>query len=221
MKWILPKMRKPACLVSVLTILIVVVEIADSGMAADFVAAARWQVGKTLRYDGSYRALEYPNGDVPLDRGVCTDVVIRAMRTAFGFDLQKHVHEDMKRHFPIYPSRWGLAAPDSNIDHRRVPNLETFFRRQGWSLPVSDRTEDYLPGDIVTCIVPPRLPHIMVVSDRKSRHNVPLIIHNIGAGTREEDRLFEFKLTGHFRIDLPERPGATASGRRDANPIAD
>ena len=173
-----------------------------------------------MRYDGSYQTLEYPNGDVPLDRGVCTDVVIRAMRTAFGFDLQEHVHEDMKHHFSNYPSRWGLAAPDSNIDHRRVPNLETFFKRQGWSLPVSDRTEDYLPGDIVTCIVPPRLPHIMVVSDKKSRRNVPLIIHNIGAGTREEDRLFEFKLTGHFRIDLPERPDATASGHRDANPIA-
>ncbi len=214
-------MRTITSWILILTILLVIAERAVTDTGADFVAAARWQVGKTLRYDGSYRALDYPNGDVPLERGVCTDVVIRAMRTAFGFDLQKRVHKDMKGHFSIYPQQWGLAAPDSNIDHRRVPNLETFFKRQGWSLPVSEIARDYLPGDIVTCIVPPRLPHIMVVSDRKSRRGVPLIIHNIGAGAREEDRLFEFELTGHFRINLPEQTGAAASGHRHTRPIAD
>jgi len=207
----------------IVAILLAMAKMAGADTIADFVAAARWQVGKTVRYDGSYQALDYPNGDVSLDRGVCTDVVIRAMRSAFGFDLQKHVHKDMKGHFSIYPQQWGLAAPDSNIDHRRVPNLVTFFKRQGWSLPVSESVQDYLPGDIVTCIVPPRLPHIMVVSDSKNRRGVPLIIHNIGAGVREEDRLFEFELSGHFRINLPDQTGTAAatSGHRHTNPVID
>jgi hypothetical protein len=184
--------------------------------AEEFVAAARWQIGRTRIYDGSYQPLDYPNGDVPLNRGVCTDVVIRAMRSAYGFDLQKQVHEDIKQHFSSYPSRWGLATPDRNIDHRRVPNLKTFFNRRGWSLPVSEDAAAYLPGDIVTCIVPPRLPHIMIVSDRKGRGGVPLIIHNIGAGAQEEDRLFVFELTGHFRVNLPGQAAAAATDRQGA-----
>jgi len=106
----------------------------------------------------------------------------------------------MKGNFSKYPQIWGLRQPDKNIDHRRVPNLKTFFKRQGWSVPLSRQVSDFQAGDIVTCIVPPRLPHIMIVSDRVVNRNIPLVIHNIGSGTQEEDLLFEFELTGHFRI---------------------
>lgn len=164
------------------------------------VDAARKQVGVTVRYDPSYIGLEYPNGDVPVEGGVCTDVVIRALRRSHGFDLQKLVHEDMEQSFSHYPRLWKLKKPDKNIDHRRVPNLQTFFKRKGWNLPVTRKAEDYLPGDLVTCLVPPHLPHIMVVSDRINSKGQPLVIHNIGRGTKEEDRLFDFKLTGHYRI---------------------
>jgi uncharacterized protein YijF (DUF1287 family) len=124
------------------------------------------------------------------------------LRDAYDYDLQKSVHEDMKRSFSDYPQIWGLNRPDKNIDHRRVPNLQTFFKRNGWSLPVSSQRTDFEPGDIVTCIVPPNLPHIMIVSDTLGDDNIPLIIHNIGNGTKEENRLFEFELTGHYRISL-------------------
>lgn len=162
---------------------------------------ARRQIGVTVEYDGSYERLSYPGGDVPIERGVCTDVVIRALRH-LDFDLQKEVHEDMKRNFSAYPKRWGLKRPDKNIDHRRVPNLQTFFKRRGWSLPVTQKAADYKPGDLVTCTVGGNLPHIMIVSDRKSEDGTPLIIHNIGAGTEEEDCLFTFPLTGHYRVKL-------------------
>ena len=168
--------------------------------AADFVEAARTQIGRTVIYDPSYQVLDYPNGDLAIDRGVCTDVIIRAMRTVFDLDLQKLVHEDMKMNFSKYPQKWGLKYPDKNIDHRRVPNLETFFERRGWSLDISDNPLDYIPGDIVTCIIPPNLPHIMIVSDKKNGDGIPFVIHNIGAGAQEEDRLFEFEHTGHYRI---------------------
>jgi hypothetical protein len=144
--------------------------------------------------------LAYPGGDVPLETGVCSDVAVRALRQALGLDLQKLVHEDMKLHFAQYPRNWGLKKPDRNIDHRRVPNLQTYFKRCGWSLPISKAPGDYQAGDLVTCIVPPRLPHIMVVSDRTNSSGRPLVIHNIGAGTHEEDRLFEFEITGHYRV---------------------
>ena len=165
-------------------------------------ALARQQIGVTIEYDGSYESLSYPGGDVPSSRGVCTDVVIRALRH-LHFDLQKEVHEDMKRNFSRYPKRWGLRRPDRNIDHRRVPNLQTFFTRKGWSLPVTDNPKDYRPGDLVTCMVGGNLPHIMIVSDRKNDEGVPLIIHNIGGGTEEEDALFLFPLNGHYRVKLP------------------
>ena len=166
----------------------------------EFLLAARAQIGVTVLYDAAYTDLDYPGGDVSMDRGVCTDVVVRAMRKT-GLDLQKAVHEDMKRSFSAYPKFWGLRAPDRNIDHRRVPNLARFLERQGKKLPVTKTSADYLPGDIVTCTVPPHLPHIMIVSDRFSEEDParPLIIHNIGQGAREEDRLFEFELTGHYR----------------------
>ena len=143
----------------------------------------------------------YPGGDVPLSRGVCTDVVIRALR-ALGLDLQRAVHEDMKSHFSAYPKKWGLKRPDTNIDHRRVPNLCTFFTRCGWALPITDNPADYLPGDLVTCTVGGNLPHIMIVSDMKNSQGEPLIIHNIGMGTQEEEGLFVFPITGHFRPKL-------------------
>lgn len=163
---------------------------------------ARRQIGVTVEYDGSYERLAYPGGDVPMERGVCTDVVIRALRL-LNYDLQKAVHEDMKRNFARYPRRWGLKRPDRNIDHRRVPNLQTFFKRKGWSLPVTDNAADYRPGDLVTCMVGGSLPHIMIVSDRCNEEGVPLVIHNIGSGTEEEDALFAFPLDGHFRVRLP------------------
>jgi len=167
---------------------------------AAIVKAARDQVGVTVRYDPAYVSLEYPGGDVPAESGVCTDVVIRALRSALDLDLQKEVHEDMKAHFSKYPQSWGLRRADKNIDHRRVPNLRTFFKRRGWELPLSTEASDFQPGDLVTCIVPPHLPHIMIVSDRKSHDGTPLVIHNIGRGAREENRLFEFRLTGHYRL---------------------
>ena len=172
----------------------------EKGEPLSIVRAARGQIGKTLHYDPSYRTLDYPNGDVPIETGVCADVVVRALRTGCGIDLQKLVHEDMSQHFSRYPQIWALAGPDKNIDHRRVPNLQTFFKWTGWELPLSNKPGDYQPGDIVTCIVPPHLPHIMIVSDRTNAAKQPLVIHNIGAGVQEEDRLFEFKLTGHYRV---------------------
>ena len=165
---------------------------------------ARRQIGVTTTYDPDYVQLPYPGGDVPMDRGVCTDVVIRALRL-LGFDLQKEVHQDMAAHFAAYPKNWGLKRPDKNIDHRRVPNLRTFFTRRGWALPISDKPGDYRPGDLVTCTVAGRVPHLVIVSDRKSPDGVPLIIHNIGSGTQEEDALFEFPITGHYRVRL-EKP---------------
>jgi len=165
---------------------------------ANLVAAARRQVGRTLTYDPAYVVLPYPMGDVPEDRGVCADVVIRALR-ACGVDLQQAVHEDMKSNFSAYPKIWGLRRTDRNIDHRRVLNLAIFLKRRGASLPVTREAADYRPGDFVTCTVAGKLPHIMMVSDRRHAEARPLIVHNIGQGAREEDRLFEFPLNGHFR----------------------
>ena len=165
-----------------------------------FLAAAEAQIGTTLQYDPAYTVLKYPGGDVPAERGVCSDVAIRAFR-AVAFDLQREVHEDMKRAFFAYPKNWGLKKTDANIDHRRVLNLMTFFKRRGKSVPITQNAADYQPGDLVTCIVPKNLPHIMLVSDRVSPLDPArrLIIHNIGQGARAEDRLFEFEITGHYR----------------------
>ena len=165
------------------------------------VPLARQQIGVTVDYDPSYSIIAYPGGDVPMETGVCSDVIIRALR-GLGLALQKEVHEGMERNFRLYPQRWGLRRPDKNIDHRRVPNLECFFRRRGWQLPVTDNPADYQPGDIVTCLLGGSIPHIMIVSDRKDSEGNPLIIHNIGSGTQEEDGLFLFELTGHYRPRL-------------------
>ena len=158
-----------------------------------------------VRYDGGYVRIPYPGGDVPADTGVCTDEIIRAYR-AMGIDLQKEVHEDMVRNFATYPSKrlWGLAHPDPNVDHRRVPNLMTFFSRNGETLPLSTRAADYAPGDLVTWDLGGNIPHIGVVVDRKSSHAAPyMIVHNIGAGPRMEDVLFRWKITGHYRYFGP------------------
>ncbi len=171
--------------------------------ASALVEAARAQIGVTLIYDPAYVRLDYPMGDVPLERGVCTDVVIRAYRQQ-GLDLQQAVHEDMRAEFNAYPAVWGLTRPDRSIDHRRVPNLETWLRRQGAERPISAQAEDYAPGDLVSWRLPGNLPHIGIVSDRRNRAGRPLVIHNIGAGTREEDVLFGWAITGWFRF-RPQR----------------
>jgi uncharacterized protein len=162
--------------------------------------AAEARARKAEVYDGAYRVIAYPMGDVPDDRGVCTDTVIRAFRVG-GVDLQQLVHEDMRRAFSAYPKTWGLKRPDRNIDHRRVPNLEVFFTRRGKALPASRNATDYLPGDLVSWrLTGTNLPHIGVVSTKRSAFSQrPLIAHNIGAGTQIEDCLFAWPITGWFR----------------------
>ena len=169
---------------------------------ASIVAAARRQVGKTLYYDPAYTRIAYPMGDVPIETGVCTDVIIRALRDALKMDLQQLVHKDMAAAFSEYPQNWGLKTPDPNIDHRRVPNLRKYFSRMGFSLKVTENPEDYLPGDIVSCMLPGNIPHIMIVSDKKAGDGAPLAIHNIGGGAKEEDCLFYFSITGHYRVKV-------------------
>ena len=159
-----------------------------------FLAGAKAQVGRTRSYDPSYRRIAYPGGDVPIETGVCSDVVIRAFRGA-GIDLQVLVHEDMKANFAAYPRNWGLRGTDTNIDHRRVPNLATFFRRRGRTLSL---TRDFKPGDIVTWRLASGVPHIGIVSDVK-RGERYLMVHNIGSGAQLEDVLFAYTVTGHFR----------------------
>ena len=160
---------------------------------------ARRQIGVTIRYDPEYTVIPFPNGDVALFKGVCTDVVIRAMRGQ-GIDLQKLVNADMRKNFVQYPTRWGLKQADANIDHRHVLNLEVFMTRRGNHLPLSQNPTDFKAGDWVTWRVGEQnLPHIGLVSSRKSALGTPLIIHNIGAGTQEEDVLFAFKMVGHYR----------------------
>jgi uncharacterized protein YijF (DUF1287 family) len=163
-------------------------------------AAARDQVGVTVTYDPTYVALAFPGGDIPRDRGVCTDVVVRALRDGWGIDLQLAVNRDMQTDFAAYPALWGLTRPDRNIDHRRVPNLATLLARIGAGLPLVDGPTPYLPGDIVTWMLPGNLPHIGIVSDRLGPEGAPLILHNIGAGAQEEDILFAYPMTGHFRL---------------------
>ena len=184
----------------VLLLLILSVAMLHAQPGEKIVTAARQQVGVTLSYDPAYTPLQYPGGDVPREKGVCTDVVIRALRDGLSLDLQKFVHEDMKANFSAYPKNWGLARPDKNIDHRRVPNLQTFFKRKGWSLPTGQEVSTFQPGDLVTCTLPPSLPHIMIVSGKKTSDGTPLVIHNVGGGAREEDFLFRYPMTGHYRV---------------------
>ena len=155
---------------------------------------------KSVVYNGDYYSIPYPNGDVPDGIGVCTDVVIRTYRSV-GLDLQKEVHEDMEANFELYPKIWGLSKPDSNIDHRRVPNLMTYFKRQGAEIPITDMGKDYLPGDIVSWNLGGGLTHIGIVVNKKSNDNKRfMIVHNIGGGQVLEDCLFNYTITGHYRF---------------------
>lgn len=173
---------------------------ASDSYADRLVAAAVAQTRSRVAYDGSYRRIPYPGGDVPETIGVCTDVVIRAYRR-LGVDLQVKVHEDMKRAFGAYPRQWKLSAPDTNIDHRRVPNLQTFFRRAGAALPISGDRRTYLAGDLVTWMLPGNLPHIGIVTGERSAAGTPLVVHNIGRGPEVEDMLFRYPITGHYRYE--------------------
>ena len=182
----------------------------DAAVGPRIAGAAREQIGVTTSYDPKYVVLKYPGGDVPMSTGVCSDVVVRALRKV-GIDLQKEVHEDMGKNFSTYPQKWGLKAPDKNIDHRRVANLMRYF--EGQHLAVSegwDRPETYRPGDLVTWDLGGGVLHIGVVSDRSSG-GIPLIIHNIGGGAREGDVLFKYRVIGHFRMK------AVAPSERPAN----
>jgi len=165
------------------------------------VKAALERTNHFVFYNGAYVSIPYPNGDVPKHTGVCTDVVIRSYRS-LGYDLQKLVHEDMRSAFSAYPSKriWGLNSTDKNIDHRRVPNLQVFFTRNGESLAVTNDKEDYKPGDIVTWLLNGRLPHIGIVTDKISAlTGNPKIVHNIGAGPKLDDMLFDHPITGHYK----------------------
>ncbi len=169
--------------------------------ATRLVAAAMDRLSRDVTYDGSYRRIDYPNGDVPDKIGVCTDLIVRAYRSV-GIDLQQAVHEDMKANFAVYPKIWNHSGPDPNIDHRRVPNLQVFLERKGVALGNSPNPEDYRPGDLVTWTLPGNLPHIgIVVCRRSSDGRRPLVVHNIGAGPKLNDVLFEFPITGHYRYD--------------------
>jgi uncharacterized protein YijF (DUF1287 family) len=168
-------------------LLLLVAASALAGSGAQLAAAAARQVGVTVIYDPSYVRLRYPGGDVPLERGVCADVIIRAFR-AIGVDLQRELHEDMRANFRRYPRMWGLAAPDANIDHRRVPNLMTFFERRGKSTGGA-----FVAGDIVAWRLPGGLYHIGIVDDP------PFVVHNIGRGAQREDVLYAYPIIGHYR----------------------
>lgn len=159
---------------------------------------AKKQIGVTISYDPTYRKLDFPRGDVPQETGVCTDVVVRAYRLQ-NIDLQQLLNVDMKSNFSAYPKTWGLKSTDKNIDHRRVPNIETYFERHGQSLSMTDESS-FKAGDIVSWRLPnSNLPHIGIVSDKSASDGTPLIIHNIGRGTQEENILFAYPIYGHYR----------------------
>jgi len=168
--------------------------------------AAHLLTEQKVSYDSSYYALDYPNGDIPSDKGVCTDVIIRAYRK-LGIDLQKEVHEDMQANFHFYPKKWGLKTTDKNIDHRRVLNLMVFFTRNGQKLNALLDSKSYLPGDIVAWDLGGDIPHIGIVSNKKSTDDTRYkIVHNIGAGQVLEDMLFDYKIIGHYRYNpLPQK----------------
>lgn len=174
-----------------------------STFISNLVTAALERTEHSVRYDGSYHRIAYPNGDVSSDIGVCTDVLIRSYRK-LGVDLQVLLHEDMRVNFSKYPSKriWGLSRPDSNIDHRRVPNLQVFFKRHGTVLPIEQDAKLYRAGDIVTWMLPGNLPHIGIIVNQLSGDSArPLVVHNIGGGPVLEDMLFDYKITGHYRYE--------------------
>ena len=189
----------------VLTLAILLFHAASFGNSFQktLVAAAMERTTHAISYDGAYFSIAYPGGDVPANLGVCTDVIIRSYR-ALGIDLQELEHKDMRANFDAYPSKriWSLNRPDTNIDHRRVPNLQVFFSRHGEVLPISQKADDYQPGDLVTWMLPGNLPHIGIVSDQRAKlSGNPLIVHNIGAGPNLDDMLFAYPITGHYRFE--------------------
>lgn len=174
-------------------------EFTAKSLSQQLLEAAQQRTTQQVKYDGEYLAIAYPMGDVPVTQGVCTDLVIRAYRSV-EIDLQQLVHEDMRANFSVYPKIWGLRSTDTNIDHRRVPNLQTFFKRNGKELMVSQDESDYKPGDLVTWTLPGNLPHIGIVSDQYVNNSkLPKILHNIGRGPVEENILFKYPITGHYR----------------------
>ena len=193
-------MKQLVCLFALLQIILSQIVLAAT-FEETLVEAALERTQSTVRYDGSYHSIDYPNGDVPENIGVCTDVIIRTYRS-LEIDLQQLVHEDMVTNFDLYPSKriWGLSKTDRNIDHRRVPNLQVFFTRHGQQLKVSKQASDYKAGDLVTWMVGGSLPHIGIVTDQISEATQrPMIVHNIGSGPKLEDMLFDFEITGHYR----------------------
>jgi uncharacterized protein len=209
----LMKPRMPFALRAALLTIIVMTTVASVAQMKPTDAAAREQFLKKLvaaavershhavRYDSTYVRIPYPGGDVPADTGVCTDEIIRAYR-AVGVDLQKEVHEDMEQNFSAYPRKWRWLSghPDTNIDHRRVPNLMVFFSRKGETPAITERAEDYAPGDLVTWDLGGNVPHIGIVVDQKSPASGRyMILHNVGRGPKIEDVLFSWKITGHYR----------------------
>jgi uncharacterized protein len=188
-------------LIIISTLFLTQISFAQTGFYSRLSDAALNLTKQNVIYDPHYFVIDYPNGDVPSDRGVCTDVVIRAYRQV-GIDLQKEVHEDMAANFSRYPRKWGLSKPDKNIDHRRVPNLMVFFSRKGQSMSITQNTADYIPGDILCWNLGGGITHIGLVVDKKSKDAKRyLIVHNIGSGQVLADCLFDFKIIGHYRYD--------------------
>lgn len=182
------------------------------------VEAARAQVGVTVAYDPAYRRLDYPGGDVPIDRGVCTDVIVRALRR-LGIDLQARIHEDKRANPDAYPRRWRHQPADASIDHRRVPNQMAWFARQGWRLDPGTRGTGFAAGDIVAWDLGGGVLHVGIVSDRRAPDGTPLVLHNIARGTREEDLLLRYRIIGHYRPRLPgPRADAPAASPVPASP---
>ncbi|MCP4321249.1 MAG: DUF1287 domain-containing protein [Alteromonadales bacterium] len=185
-----------------LLILLVSHGVSAASFEKQLAQAALQRTDFDVMYNGSYVNITYPNGDVPANTGVCTDVIIRSYR-ALGIDLQKLVHEDMRDNFLLYPSKriWGLKSPDSNIDHRRVPNLKTYFQRFATSVAITANPIDYKIGDIVTWMLPGNFPHIGIVAEEAlDTTSAPRIVHNIGLGPQLEDMLFDYTITGHYRF---------------------
>jgi len=183
----------------ILLLFVLQISYAQEDFYLNLVNAALKLTEQQVVYDPQYFAISYPDGDIPEDRGVCTDVIIRAYRKV-GIDLQQEIHEDMKANFSLYPKNWGLAGPDKNIDHRRVPNQMTFFSRKGTVLPVTQNSDDYKPGDLVCWDLGSGITHIGIVVNKKSIESDRFqIVHNIGGGQVLADCLFDFRIIGHYR----------------------
>lgn len=195
------RMRQKAMLLFLIVCFCTTLSFAQTTFYDKLSKAAIELTSQKVTYDPAYFQIKYPNGDVPADKGVCTDVVIRAYRK-LGIDLQKEVHEDIKTHFKIYPQKWGLKKPDTNIDHRRVPNLMVFFTRHGTVKKMTTDAGDYLPGDIVCWNLGGEITHIGLVVNKKSPDGKRyLVVHNIGGGQVLADCLFSYKLIGHYRYE--------------------